>query len=143
MCIRDRYYAQYDGHRNSIAAALNASVQRDVYYAKARNYKSALGGALFADNVPMSVYDSLIDSVHRNLPSLYRYYDLRKRAMKLKDGIHHYDTYVPILTDLDKRHSWDQAVKVVVDSLTPLGDEYTRELQKGLTGARWCDRYPN
>src|SRR4051812_20052558 len=86
-----KYYAQYDGHRNSIAAALNASVQRDVYYAKARNYKGALDGALFADNVPMSVYDSLIDSVHRNLPSLYRYYDLRKRAMKLKDGIHHYD----------------------------------------------------
>jgi oligoendopeptidase F len=138
-----KYYEQFDAHKNTIAAALNASVQRDVYYAKARNYKSALDGALFSDNVPMSVYDSLIDSVHRNLPSLYRYYDLRKRAMKLKDGIHHYDTYVPILTDLDKRHSWDQAVKVVVDSLSPLGDEYTRELTKGLTGARWCDRYPN
>jgi oligoendopeptidase F len=137
------YYTQFDAHRNTIAAALNASVQRDVYYAKARNYKSALDAALFADNVPMSVYDSLIDSVHRNLPSLYRYYGLRRRAMKLKDGIHHYDTYVPILTDLDKRHSWDQAVKVVMDSLEPLGDEYTRELQRGLTSARWCDRYPN
>lgn len=138
-----KYYAQYDAHKNTIAAALNGSVQRDVYYARARGYGSAVESALFADNVPMSVYDSLIDSVHRNLPSLYRYYDLRRRAMKLKDGIHHYDTYVPILTDLDKRHSWDQAVRVVVDALCPLGDEYCRTLREGLTTARWSDRYPN
>jgi oligoendopeptidase F len=138
-----KYYAQYDAHKNTIAAALNGSVQRDVYYARARGYDSALGSALFADNVPVSVYDNLIGSVHRNLPSVYRYYDLRRRAMKLKDGIHHYDTYVPILTDLDKRHSWEQAVRVVVDALEPLGEEYCRTLREGLTTARWSDRYPN
>lgn len=136
------YYQQYEAHRNSIAAALNGSVQRDVYYAKARNYPSALEGALFGDKVPMSVYESLIKSVHDNLPSVYRYYDLRRRALKLKD-IHHYDTYVPIFSDVDKKHTWDQAVSVVVDALKPMGDEYTRELQRGLTAARWCDRYPN
>jgi oligoendopeptidase F len=63
--------------------------------------------------------------------------------MKLKDGDHHYDTYVPILADLDKRHTWDQAVKVVIESLQPLGKEYTTELRRGLTTARWADRYPN
>jgi oligoendopeptidase F len=136
------YYTQYDAHRNTIAASLNGSVQRDVYYAKARNFPSALESALFADNVPIAVYDNLIHSVHQNLPALYRYYDLRRRAMKLKD-IHHYDVYVPILTDLDKRHTWDQAVKATVKAVEPLGDEYGRELHKGLTTARWCDRYPN
>src|SRR5688572_1620685 len=136
------YYTQYEAHKNSIAAALNGSVQRDVYYAKARNYPSALEGALFHDRVPMSVYDNLIASVHNNLPALYRYYDVRRRALKLKD-IHHYDTYVPIFSDVSKRHTWDQAVKVVVEALEPMGDEYTRELERGLTTARWCDRYPN
>ena len=136
------YYTQYEAHRNTIAASLNGSVQRDVYYSKARNFPSALSSALFADNVPMSVYDSLIASVNANLPALHRYYDLRRRAMKLKD-IHHYDTYVPIFSDIDKKHTWDQGVKVVVDALKPMGDEYTRELQRGLTSARWCDRYPN
>src|SRR5688572_4407864 len=138
-----QYYTQYDAHRNSIAAALNGSVQRDVYYARARNYRSALEGALFADNVPVSVYDNLIGSVHRHLPALHRYYDLRRRKMKLKDGIHQYDTYVPILSDLEKRHTWDQAVKVVTEALCPLGDEYCRTLREGLTTARWSDRYPN
>jgi oligoendopeptidase F len=136
------YYAGYEQHKNTIAATLNGSVQRDVYYARARNYPSALEASLFHDKVPVTVYESLIASVHKNLPSLYRYYDLRRRAMKLKD-IHHYDTYVPILSDIDKRHTWDQAVKVVVESLRPLGSEYCAELERGMTVGRWCDRYPN
>jgi oligoendopeptidase F len=139
----EKYYSQYDAHKNSMAAALNGSVQRDIYYAKARGYKSALESSLFHDNVPIAVYDNLIKSVHRHLPAVYRYNDLRRRKMKLAGGIHHYDTYVPILSDLDKRHTWDQAVKVVVESLAPLGDEYTRELERGLTVDRWADKYPN
>ena len=137
------YYTQYEAHKNSIAAALNGSVQRDVYYAKARNYPSALESALFHDRVPMSVYENLIASVHANLPAVHKYYEVRRRALKLKDGIHHYDTYVPIFSDVSKRHTWDQAVKVVVEALRPMGTEYTRELERGLTNARWCDRYPN
>jgi oligoendopeptidase F len=137
-----QYYTQFDAHKNTIAASLNGSVQRDVYYAKARGYDSAIQSALFHDNVPMAVYDSLIESVHKNLPAVHRYYDLRQRKMKLRD-LHHYDTYVPILSDLEKRNTWDQAVKLVVDALEPLGGEYCRELQRGMTTGRWCDRYPN
>ena len=137
-----KYYAAYDAHKNSMAASLNGSVQRDAYYAKARRHPSAMESALFDDRVPTRVYDSLIDSVHHNLPAVYRYYELRRRAMELKK-IHHYDTYVPILSDLEKRHTWDQGVKAVVKALEPLGDEYCREMEAGLSSARWCDRYPN
>jgi oligoendopeptidase F len=136
-----QFYAQYKAHENSLAATLAGSMQRDVYYAKARGYKSALGAALFADNVPETVYDNLIDSVHKYLPALYKYFDLRKRKMRLPD-IHHYDTYVPILSELGVRHTWDQAVKVVVTSLEPLGSEYCGVLERGLSNG-WCDRYPN
>ena len=62
-----QYYAQFKGHENTLAAALAGSMQRDVYYAKARNYPSALGGALFPDNVPAAVYDNLIAAVHKQL----------------------------------------------------------------------------
>jgi len=136
------YYAEYDKHKNTLAAALNGSVQRDVYYAKARGYTSAREGSLFHDNVPVSVYDNLVGAIHANLPALHRYYALRKKALKLKE-IHQYDTYVPIVSGVDKHHTWDQAVQVVVDALAPLGEEYTRELKRGLTTSRWCDRYPN
>ena len=137
------YYEQYEAHKNTLSAALNGSAQRDVYYAKARGYKSARESALFHDNMPVTVYENLIASVRKNLPAMHRYYAVRKRAMKLDDGIHAYDTYTPILSDLDKSHTWDQAVAVVLDSLAPLGTEYTSILRGGFSTGRWCDRYAN
>ena len=136
-----QFYAQYRGHENSLAAALSSSVQKDVYYAKARNYPSAREASLFHDNVPVSVYDNLIAAVRSKLPAVYRYLELRRKKMKLRD-LHHYDTYVPILSELDVRHTWKEAVDAVVTSLAPLGDEYCCVLEEGLSG-RWCDRYPN
>ncbi len=136
-----QFYDEFTAHENSLAAILNGSIQKDVYYARARGYDSALAQALFADNVPQSVYDNLIASVRNNLPALFKYYDLRRRKMNLSE-IHHYDTYVPILTDLEIERTWDEAVQLVHDSLAPLGDEYCSILRAGLSG-RWCDRYPN
>jgi oligoendopeptidase F len=134
-------YEQFQGHENTFAATLGGSMHRDVFYAKAREFPSARETALFADNVPVAVYDNLIESVHRHLPALYRYYALRRRKMRIPE-IHHYDTYVPILSDLDTRHTWNQAAKLVVESLEPLGSDYCGALERGLNDG-WCDRYPN
>jgi oligoendopeptidase F len=137
-----QYYDVFAAHENTLAATLSGSVQRDVYYAKARGYESARAAALFPDNVPAAVYDNLIGEVRRRLPTLYQYFELRRRKMKLKD-VHHYDTYVPILSDLDQKRTWKQAVAAVMEALAPLGEEYCRALEAGLTTARWSDRYPN
>jgi oligoendopeptidase F len=136
-----QYYQQFAAHENTLAATLSGSILKDVYYAKARKYPTALDGALFPDNVPRSVYENLISSVRENLPAVHHYYDVRRRKMRLKD-IHHYDTYVPILSELETRRTWEQAVKLVIKSLEPLGDSYCEVLEKGLK-QRWCDRYPN
>ncbi len=136
-----QYYDVFQAHENTLAATLGGSVHSDVYYAKARGYDSALHASLFPDNVPISVYDNLITAVRKHLPAVHQYFDMRRRKMKLTD-IHHYDTYVPILADQQHKHTWDQAVEVVLDSLEPLGSEYGQVLGKGLRG-RWCDRYPN
>ena len=136
-----QFYDEFADHENALAASLSASIKQDAYHAAARNYPSALESSLFGDNVPVAVYDNLVAAVRSKLPAVYKYFDLRRRKMKLKE-IHHYDTYVPILSELDKRHTWDQAVKAVVASLEPLGKEYCQTLQAGLKG-RWCDRYPN
>ena len=136
-----QFYEQFTAHENSLAAILCGSIQKDVYYARARDYPSARQKALFADNVPASVYDNLIAAVRKNLPALYKYYDLRRRKMNL-ETLHQYDTYVPILSDLEVEHQWDQAVDMVCESLQPLGEEYCGILRNGLS-RRWCDRYPN
>ena len=136
-----QFYKQFSAHENTLAATLSGSIQKDIYYARARGYDSALHQALFADKVPQSVYDNLIGAVRKNLPALYKYYDLRKRKMGL-ETIHHYDTYVPILSDIEVKYEWDEAVEAVSASLEPLGQEYCDVLKSGLSG-RWCDRYPN
>jgi oligoendopeptidase F len=136
-----QYYVQFAGHENTLAATLAGSIHGDVYYARARNYASAREASMFADNVPTSVYDNLIEAVRGHLPAVHAYFDLRRRKMGL-DTIHHYDTYVPILADSESQHTWDEAVALIMDSLAPLGNEYCRTLESGLRG-RWCDRYPN
>ncbi|HEY3393292.1 MAG TPA: M3 family oligoendopeptidase, partial [Lacipirellulaceae bacterium] len=136
-----QFYEQFQSHENSLAAAFSSSVQKDVYYARARGYPSAREASLFHDNVPVAVYDNLIAAVRSKLPAVHGYFDLRRRKMRLRD-IHHYDTYVPILSELETRHTWKQAVDVVTTSLVPLGDDYCGVLRDGLAG-RWCDRYPN
>ncbi|MFN7290685.1 MAG: M3 family oligoendopeptidase, partial [Pirellula sp.] len=136
-----QYYSQFASHENTLAATLSGSIHTDVYYARARNYASARESSLFAENVPVSVYDNLIAAVHRHLPSVHRYFDIRRRKMGISE-IHHYDTYVPILADRESNYTWDQAVDVVIESLAPMGAEYCSTLESGLRG-RWCDRYPN
>jgi oligoendopeptidase F len=136
-----QYYRQFEAHENTFAATLSSSIQADVYYARARNYESSLVAALFPDQVPPTVYDKLIAAVHRHLPALHRYYELRRRKLRLRE-IHHYDTYVPILAGLKTTYRWKQAVQTVLQALEPLGSDYCGALEAGLNG-RWCDRYPN
>jgi oligoendopeptidase F len=136
-----RYYQQFQAHENTLAATLAGSIQRDIFHARARNFQSSLHAALFPDKVPQSVYDNLIAAVHRRLDDLYRYYEIRRRHMRI-DEIHHYDTYVPILTEFETHRTFKQAVKTVIAALEPLGSEYCGVLERGLTG-RWCDKYEN
>jgi oligoendopeptidase F len=136
-----RYYRQFAAHENMLAATLSGSIQKDVYYARARGYDSTLAAALFPDNVPLALYENLIGAVRRALPAVHRYYQVRRRKMKLR-AIHHYDTYVPILSELQVRHPWDDAVQQLCAALEPLGHEYCSVLSEGLHG-RWCDRFPN
>ena len=91
-------------------------------------------------DVPAAVYDNLITAVRANLAPLFRYFQLRRRVLKL-DEIHHYDTYVPIVSDLEMRTTFNDAIDLVLESLAPLGSEYTATLGAGLRSSRWCDRY--
>ncbi len=136
-----QYYAGFQAHANTLAATLGGSIKQDVYNARVRNYSSAQAHAMFPDNVPETVYDNLTQAVRANLPVVHKYYDLRKRAMGL-DAIHFYDVYTPILSDVQKRTPWGDAVELCIEALKPLGPAYIDALATGLRG-RWCDRYEN
>ena len=134
-----QFYEEFQDHQYTLATSLAYSVKADVFRARARNYSSALESALFPDDVPVEVYDGLIASVRANLKPLFRYFDLRRRVLGLSE-LHHYDTYVPLVAEIETHISFDEAVEKVIAALQPLGKEYVDVLSEGLRG-RWCDRY--
>jgi oligoendopeptidase F len=134
-----KFYAEFEDHQYTLATALAYSVKSDIFRARARRYSSALEAALFPDAVPQSVYDGLIAAVRDRLAPLFRYFELRRRVLGLTE-LHHYDTYVPLVPEVEVRLTFDQAVDRVLAALQPLGSEYVEVLGNGLRG-RWCDRY--
>src|SRR6266851_5972734 len=89
----EQFYTEFQDHQYTLASSLEYSVKADVFRARARNYPSSLQAALFPDDVPVSVYEGLTKSVRANLAALFRYFELRRRVLGLKE-LHHYDTYV-------------------------------------------------
>ncbi len=138
----NKFYKVFEEHKNTVGATLSQSVLQDIYHARVRKHKSVRHAALFRDKVPLSVYDNLIDTVHQNLDTLYRYLDIRKRALGVRD-LHFYDNYVPIVKMKRWNMKYEDAVGTVIDSLEPLGAQYCNTLKKGLLDGRWADRYEN
>ncbi len=136
-----QFYKGFDSHKNTIAALYEGSVNQDIFEARARGYPSARAMALFPDKVPESVYDNLITSVRKSLPTLHRYYDLRRRVLGL-DKLRHYDVYVPLVGSVKTSIPYEEAVEILRQALAPLGKEYTDTLCDGLLGG-WVDRYEN
>jgi oligoendopeptidase F len=128
-------YAAYTNLKNTLSASYSASVKADVFYARARKYESAIGAALYGSNVPLSVYDGLIEAVESRLPTLGKYLDLRRKALGV-DELRMYDLYVPVVPEVQKRMEYEEAKTLVKAALAPLGPDYAKMLDTA-----YCDRW--
>ena len=133
------FYTSYKKQINTISSTLSAAVNKDVFYAKARKFDDSLGAALDNDNIPVSVYRSLIETTEQNIASLHKYTALRKKVLKL-DEIYPYDMMCPLFPDKDFEIDYDSAVAKVIEAVRPLGDKYIETLTKAF-GSRWIDVY--
>ena len=136
-----QYYQAYQNHKHTLAATLAHSVKKDLFYSRARNFESCRVAALFADNIPEAVYDNLVSTVKANLEPLFKYLGFRQSVLGLEE-LHFYDTYVPIIADVQFHMPYAEAVEVCAGAMQPLGEEYTRILKDGLLHG-WVDRYEN
>ena len=134
-----QYYRVYEDHQHTLAATLTHSLKKDLFYARVRHFDNCRAMALFKDDVPETVYDNLIETVKANLAPLFKYLNFRKQALGLK-ALHFYDTYVPVIRDVDFQMPYETAVDVCASAIRPLGQEYSRALKAGLM-AGWVDRY--
>ena len=136
--VYDTYYRQ----KNTLAAIYSASVKKDVFNAKARNYGSALEAALSANNIPVEVYTKLVETVNKYLPLMHRYIKLRKKVLGLND-LDMYDIYTPIVEDINTHKSYEEAKATVLEAVKPMGEEYCRKLESALNNEKWVDIYEN
>lgn len=136
-----KLYEKYGNYRNTLAAAYRGNLKQHNFYAKVRKYDSGMQYSLSDANIPVRVYNSLIDATHENIGLLHRYISLRKKVMDVSE-LHMYDLYVPMVSDVNMNIDYEEAKQIVIKGLAPLGEDYINELKGGLSGG-WIDVYEN
>lgn len=134
-----RIHESFAAFGNTLATLYAARVKADILFARSRRHSDSLAAALFANRLPSQLYQSLIDAVGQGLPTLLRYFDLRRKRLGI-EALHIYDVYVPVLDVPQRRYTYDQAKEIVSEGLAVLGDEYGRILRRHLQ-ERWIDVY--
>ena len=132
-------YSRFGEFRNTSAAILTSQVKNLQFFSSSRKYVSSLEAALAENEIPVEVYNNLIDAVHQNFPAFYKYVDLRKSVMGL-DELHFWDVYTPLVDDVDMKFTYEEACDLIVKALAPMGEEYVSLVKKGLE-SRWVDVY--
>jgi oligoendopeptidase F len=131
----------YGSFRNTLACTLTYTVKTNNYMAKSRNFPSALEASLHEDNVPVELYDRLIDTAHKMTGILGDYLKLRREALAL-DDMNMYDIYVPLVSGPEVKVTFDRARDLVMEACRPLGNEYCDTLRSAFE-QRWMDVYEN
>ena len=134
-------YGEYKQYINTLSAAYYGNAKQADFFAKERHYANAMEEALDGSNIPVSVYQNLIETMKKRLPAMYRYVALRKKLLGYEE-LHMYDVYVPMVETPEKKYSFEEAKEIVKRALAPLGEDYQALLQKGFDN-RWIDVYEN
>ena len=131
------YYKPFMEYKNTLVSLFNGNLKGNLFYAKARKYKSNLEAALTPNNIPVKVYYNLIESVDKNLEPLHRWAKIKKKLLKYKE-LHPYDTYVTLFPSVKKVYTYEQGKELVLKALKPLGEDYLKNLQTAFNN-RWID----
>lgn len=137
----ENLYGTYKSYENTYTAILSGHLKTLAFNTNARRYENTLEAALDSTEVPQSVYHSLIDAVHANMDKMYRYVKLRKKLLGV-DELHYYDLYAPMVSSVDMKITYEQAKKLTLEAVKPLGGEYVRLMSEGFESG-WVDVYEN
>jgi oligoendopeptidase F len=138
--VMSGFFGALGSFGSTFGTTMNGEVQRALFYANARKYESSLEGSLNSANIPVTVYSRLVDGVNKALPTFHRYLKLRQRMMGV-DKLHYYDLYAPLVGSVDLNYTPEQAEKLVLDAIAPLGNEYVSVVKQAFDN-RWIDLLP-
>ena len=135
------FYKGYRQHINTFASTYAGAVKAAAAQAQVRGYASSRAMSMAGENIPVEVYDTLIETVRSHLPAMYSYAELRKKLLSL-DELHYYDLYTPLTGSSGRQYTYEQAQQMVLEAVRPLGDSYSKIVREGFS-SRWIDVYPN
>ncbi|UFJ40432.1 oligoendopeptidase F [Brevibacillus humidisoli] len=135
------YYQTLATYQNTFAETLSGEVEANNLYATVHNYRTALEASLKSNEIPIEVYEQLLETVNEHLPLLHRYMELKKRSLGVKE-MHMYDVYAPLSMTDEPYIPYEQAKEMVLQGVAPLGRKYVDALNKGFV-SRWIDVYPS
>jgi oligoendopeptidase F len=133
------FYQAYQNFGRTLAANMSGNVKSDVFYAKARNYDSALEAAVDQNAIPVAVYKNLIGAVTDHIAPLHRYVAMRKRILGV-DTLQVWDMAAPLVDGLDREYDYETAVAMVTAGLQPLGEAYLTPFTNAFNEG-WVDVY--
>lgn len=133
-------FENYKKFENTIGANLVGKLRADYFYAKNRKYNSVLESALNTNNIPISVYQNLIDQINKNLPTLHRFLKLKTKMLGV-DKLHYYDLYTPLVKSVSFKYNVEEGQKLILDVVKPMGTEYVNTVKKAFD-ERWIDYIP-
>ena len=134
-------YGEYSKWLNTLSATLTAAVKRNIFYARARKYPTALEAALDGDNIPPAVYENVTNTIEAYLPTMHRYMQLRKQLLGVEE-LKPWDLYVPLFADVKITVPYEEAVEMVQKGLVPLGAQYQKDLSQAFRDG-WIDVFEN
>lgn len=134
-------YKTYEQFGNTFATVFNNHVKEKTTLAKVRAFPDSITASTWLDEVTPVIYNNLINTVNKGLPVLYDYYDLKREVLGV-DKLHLYDVYAPLIGELDRKYTYEEAIDEVLATVEVFGEEYRNTLEKGLKEKGWVDVYP-
>ncbi len=138
--VFETLYQYWERIKNTVSATLKGQIKATLFQSRVHHYNSSLEASLYADNIDLSVYHNLIDTVHKNLDKMYDFMAFKKHMLGV-DELHMYDIHVDLIEETSKTYSYEEAKNIILEALKPLGEQYVSDLKKGLESG-WVDVYP-
>ncbi|MCQ2236542.1 MAG: oligoendopeptidase F [Bacteroidales bacterium] len=137
----DLFWKTYKQFEGTFGELMAGNIRQSVFNITVRKYASVLESCLENKNIPVSVYDSLVENVNKALPTFHRYLNLRKRMLGVEQ-LEYWDVYAPVVSDIELKYSYEEAQQLVLEAIKPLGEDYAKVVKRAID-ERWIDVYPN
>lgn len=129
---------KYTSKKETIANLMGGSISMEYGYARAYNYSSCLEYYTDSYEIPVTLYENLINKVKKSTRPLQKYHQLRAKALNLEDysGFDaRYNLFKPQAT-----YTIPYTKTLLTNALSPLGTAYLSRLDT-MFGQRHIDFY--